>query len=148
MKTLITYYSKTGNNKKIAEKLQKKLGCDTDEITEEGKPGLLKAGLYAFLKKKTKITTQKDPGEYELVVVASPIWAGSIPPATRTYLQENKEKIREVAFLSVSGSGEGNKKALEDFEKTIGKKTKAALLLTDKEEQEKKLGEFTQRIQK
>ncbi|MBN2015058.1 MAG: flavodoxin family protein [Candidatus Altiarchaeota archaeon] len=144
MKTLIAYYSRTGNNKKIAEKLREKLGCDIDEIQEEGKPGLLKAGLSALLKKKTKIKTEKNPENYDLTVVVSPIWGGVITPAARTYLQENSDKIKEVAFLSVSGSGEENKKALEDFEKTIGKKTKAALLLKDKEEQEKKLEKFAE----
>ena len=37
MKTLIVYYSRTNVTKGIAEKLQKELDCDIEEITDDGK---------------------------------------------------------------------------------------------------------------
>jgi hypothetical protein len=53
-------------------------------------------------------------------------------PAIRTYTSDNKDKFKKVAFLSVSGSGAGNKKAVSDFETLAGTKTVASLLLTEK----------------
>ena len=90
--------------------------------------------MQAALKRKTKIKSiEKDPSSYDVVVIICPIWAGVMPPPIRTYLSENKERIKKTAFLSVSSCGAGNKKDVPDFEFLTGKKAVANLLLTDKE---------------
>jgi flavodoxin len=138
MKSLIAYYSRTGSNEIIAKKLQEKLRCDIEKIIDmknrDGASCLFIGGMEAMFKKMTKIRlVQKDPAGYELVIVASPIWAGALPPAIRTYISENKSKFKKIAFLLVSGNGDGNKKAVSDFESFAGKKATASLLLTSNE---------------
>lgn len=138
MKSLIVYYSRTGNNEMLAKILQKKLGCEMEKIEEytnrKGILGFLRSGMQATFKKMSEIKPiRKDPKDYDLVIVVSPIWAGHIPSPVRTYIHVNKEKIRKMAFASVSHSGYGNGKALKDLESVASKKVSAHSLLKEKD---------------
>jgi hypothetical protein len=56
-------------------------------------------------KTKTEIETSgKNPADYDLIIAGSPIWGWNIAPAVRTYLEDNKEKIKEYAFFVTSGN--------------------------------------------
>ncbi len=138
MKTLIAYYSRTGKNEKAAKELQKILNADIERIIDKndrhGILGFLTAGMDALRKKKAAIQEpEKDPSQYDLVVMAYPLWAGVMPPAARAYIIKNKEAIKNAALLSISGGGAGNQKAVPDYEDATGKTAKAVLLLTEKE---------------
>ena len=157
MKILLVYYSRTGNNERIANELQKKLDCDiekiVDTVSRKGFLGFLKSGRAARNKEMSKIEPiKKDPSAYDAVIVASPFWAGNIPPPTRTYISENKDKFNRFALVSVCGAGEGNEKAIPDYEAVLGKKVFAHLLLKQNElkhgDYEKKLQEFSVAVSK
>lgn len=94
-KTLILYYSRTGNTKAACEALQKELGCDIVEIKDmknrEGRWGYYTAAFGSIFGTHTKI----DPAEFNLspyatVIVGSPIWAGKPSAAIRTFIAENR----------------------------------------------------------
>jgi len=119
MKILIVYYSRSGSNKKLARKIKERLDCEIEEIIDtvnrQGFLGFLIGGFHASRKKKTKKKTkiqlvQKNPGNYDLTIIITPIWAGMVPPAIRTYISENKENLKKIAFISISGKGEPNAK--------------------------------------
>jgi len=138
MKTLIAYYSRTGTNEEAAKELQRKLGCDIeciiDKTERKGIIGWIFAGRDASQQRKTELgPLEKDPADYDLVVVASPVWAGNVPPATRTYLSENADKFKEIALLSISAGGKGNLKAVEQFKELTGKKLVAELMMKKEE---------------
>ena len=140
MRALIAYYSRTGGNEKLAKQLQERLQSDIDQIVDttkrEGPWGFLKSGLAAMLKRTTKIEFSKDPSDHDLVVIVTPVWVGSLPPATRTYIKEHKDKLKQFAILSLCGSGEDNPRALPDVEATAGKKPFASLLIKEAEVQD------------
>ncbi len=110
MKTLIVYYSRTGNNEKQAKLIAEKLDADSDKIIDlKNRRGVLRsiiAGFDAFLKRLTKIKYDKNPEKYDLVIIGGPIWSGTMAPAIRTYLKENKSilKNKNLAFFSIAGS--------------------------------------------
>jgi flavodoxin len=138
MKTLTAYYSRTGKNEKAAKEFQKITGSDIERIIDkkdrQGIPGLLTTGMDALRKKKADIQEPaKDPGQYDLVVMAYPLWGGIMAPAARAYIEKNKGAFKNVALLSISGGGAGNNKAVPDYEEATGKTAKAVLLLTEKE---------------
>ena len=60
MKTLIVYYSRTSQTKKIAKIIQKDLNCDIEEITVgekyNGTVGYIKSGFDASAMKFVKLT--------------------------------------------------------------------------------------------
>ncbi|MBN2301166.1 MAG: hypothetical protein JXN60_01485 [Lentisphaerae bacterium] len=101
MKILVAYYSQTGNTKKLAETIARKLNCDIDPISDKtdrkGILGWILAGRDAFFKRLTHIEHQKKPADYDLVAIGSPVWAGTMAPAVRRYLSNNK--CGTVAFF-------------------------------------------------
>jgi len=105
MKTLVAYYSRTNSTKKLAEIVAKILKADIDEIIDKksrsGPIGFLTGGRDAMGRKETKIETKKNPEKYDLVVIGTPVWAGNVTPAVRTYL--TKYKFKKAAFFCTFG---------------------------------------------
>ena len=98
-KKLVVFFSYTGNTKKIAESIQKKLNCDILEI----KPVKPYSTDYQTVvdeeqnnessKKKPEIQSiDKDLSKYDEIIVGSPVWWYTIAPVIRTFLSENDLK--------------------------------------------------------
>ncbi len=122
MKTLVTYYSRTDITRKVAEELAHKLNADLEEIKDtqnrSGVLGFLKSGYQANRKKLTTLKPiEKDPEEYDLVVIGTPVWSGKMSVPVRTYLHQNKDKIKAAAlFCTMGGSGmESTLKGMEEY---------------------------------
>ncbi|WEU40415.1 MAG: NAD(P)H-dependent oxidoreductase [Candidatus Odinarchaeum yellowstonii] len=142
-KTLVIFYSRTGRTKTIAERVSELLNCELEEVVDlkkrTGILGFLRAGKDAFLKKKTIIKEPlKNPGEYDLLIIGSPVWAGNLPPAIRTYIDKFTSQLPRLALIGTcSGKGNSSKIAVE-IEKISGKKLSAIVEVTAKEVSEKK----------
>jgi flavodoxin len=142
MKTLVVFYSRTGTTKKVAEAIAKKTGADLEEIKDtvdrSGAMGYIRSGRDAMKKRLTNLEPiLKNPADYDLVVIGTPIWGWNVSAPVRTYLTEQKEKFlpgadKKVAFFCTMG-GSGDKNAFSEMEKIIGKKPAATLALTTKE---------------
>jgi len=68
------------------------------------------------MKGTTKISPIKyNPKDYDRIVMVSPIWAATIAPAPRTYLNDNKAAIRELNLIVLGGFSDssGSKKEVE-----------------------------------
>ncbi|RLF77290.1 flavodoxin [Thermococci archaeon] len=124
MKTLVVFYSRSGTTKRVAQEVAKALNADIDELIDKksrkGILGFLRAGYDATRGKTTEIEFEKDPYDYDLVIVGTPIWNGRVTPAIRTYLLWNREKIKNAAFFSTCAGRPG--KCLEQMEELWGKK--------------------------
>lgn len=112
MKTLVVYYSRTGITKKVAEAISKKLDAEIEEIIDlkdrKGVIGFMTAGRDALKGSVTEIKPPaKDKNKYDLVIIGSPVWAGTLAPAVRTYLIDSK--IKNAAFFGTFGSSGANK---------------------------------------
>ncbi|MFH1054641.1 MAG: flavodoxin [Candidatus Altiarchaeota archaeon] len=121
MKALVVYYSRTGLTKKVGEEIAKTLGCDVEEIFDtkdrSGVLGYMIAGRDAMRGKLTKIKeTVKDPSQYDLVIIGTPLWAFTVSTPVRTYLTQNKGKFKKTAFYCTEGGsgGAGTLKAMEE----------------------------------
>jgi flavodoxin len=134
MKTLIAYYSRTGHNEQLAKQLHEQMPSDLDPIVDtKNRESMFGCVIAAMFKQKTPIRFAKDPQAYDQVIVITPLWGGSLPPATRTYLTQNRAKLNQFAFLSICGKGEENKNALADIETTAQTKPFVSLLLKEAE---------------
>jgi flavodoxin len=106
MTHLVVYYSRTGNNRTLAEKIAEALTADIDEIIDKknrkGRLNWLLAGRDSRARKFTKIEYKKNPQDYNTIIVGAPIWAGNPIPPLRTYLQEIDLKGKRVAFFICS----------------------------------------------
>ena len=110
MKSLVVYYSRSGNTRFVAEKISQKIGGDIEEIIDKkrrkGPLGFVIGGFDATRGRKTDIAEmKKSPRDYDLIVVGTPMWNKRITPAVRTYIEDNKFSEKRVAlFCTNNGS--------------------------------------------
>ncbi|MGM0419800.1 MAG: flavodoxin family protein [Bacillota bacterium] len=158
MKTLVVYYSRTGTTDRLAKILKSELEASLLEIKDQRKRrgffGLIRSGFDAITANVTVIEGfEEDLTEYDLVLVGSPVWAGQITPAIRTFLIGNSEVLPEVAFFLTHGGG-GASKSLEQLEELAEKDPVASLVLTNKafgsqdNFEEESIKEFVSALQK
>jgi hypothetical protein len=105
---LVVYYSLTGTTSKVAKDLAARLDADIERIedTQHGVGFLnyLKASLHAWRQIPAVIgALQRDPAQYELTLVGTPVWCWQMTPAVRAYLQQTGSKPHKVAFFVTSG---------------------------------------------
>jgi flavodoxin len=145
-KVLVVYYSKSGNTERAAKDIAARLNGDLEKITDKkerkGFWGFLFGGRDAMRKYKTEIgDSQKNPLNYDVTVIGTPIWAANMTPAVRTYVENNKAGFKNFAIFATSGST-GLGKAQADMETLMGKKTTASILFTARDlRNEKTYGE-------
>ena len=63
----------------------------------------------------------KNPDNYDVLLIGTPNWGSKIPPAIRTFLVENKNKLKKVAFFCTQG-GEGDGTEVFDLMSNICEK--------------------------
>jgi len=139
MKALIVYMSRTGRCRKIATELAAELGdgAKLEEIEDlakhSGVVGWLRAGKDSFTRKDTPIgPVSEDPAAYDIVVVGTPVWAGTMSSPVKAYLKANGAKAERVAFWCTMGSS-GGKKAFAGMAELCGKEPVATEEFRDKD---------------
>ena len=137
MKTLIVYYSRTGITRKIANKIQKELDCDIEEITDndsyKGKIGYMKGGMNASMGRTSKINPiTKNPKDYDLVIIGTPVWASNMATPVYTYILKYKDDFKDIASFCTCIGG-GYEKTLKNINIASGKNSIATMHLTSKD---------------
>jgi len=132
MTKIIYYYSRSGHNKKLATLLAEKIQAKVDEIKDLEPRGFIMSGYRSITKAKSKIEFDKNPDDFDAVIVASPIWAGGFPPAIRAFFDKLK-KFNSIGFISVSGSGKPNEHYLDELEKSTGININPRFMISDEE---------------
>ncbi|MCD4824110.1 MAG: hypothetical protein K8S55_05845 [Phycisphaerae bacterium] len=111
MKILVVYYSRTGVTRKVASSIAQTLNADIEELIDTkkraGPLGFAVAVKDAALKKIVPITPpQKNPGDYDLVIIGTPVWADTMCTAVRAYLTDCGKDIKQAAsFCTTHTSG-------------------------------------------
>lgn len=121
---LIVYYSLTGNTQFIAETIGETLKADIEElkpIKELNPSSSMKymwGGFQATMKKKPKLKEiVKNPLDYDIIFLGTPVWAWTLSPPLRKYISMYDLSGRKVAIWTCSAGGSG--RALEKFEKAL-----------------------------
>lgn len=98
-------------------------------------------------RKRPNWKKRKKPEEYEVVIIGTPVWAFSVSAPVRTYLDQNRKKLKKVAFFCTYGGMKG--KTFDEMEKVCGKKPLAVFEVAERDipnrNYEKKAEEFVQR---
>ena len=108
-KILVAYYSLSGNTARVARDIAARVGADIESIQDPGHGvgffGYLKDSLDALRNIPAKIgPLAKNPADYALTIVGTPVWAGHLTPAVRSYLQQTQGRLGKVAFFVTSGN--------------------------------------------
>ena len=125
MKYLVVFYSRTGTTRRVAQGIAESIGCDIEEIipakSYSGLFGFLRGGFEATRKKTPEIqTAQKDPSEYDTMIIGTPVWGGTMASPLRTYLTRYGDRFKKVAFFLTKG-GEKGTKTFTEMENLCGK---------------------------
>jgi menaquinone-dependent protoporphyrinogen IX oxidase len=99
LNTVIVYVARTGNARRIAERIAGRLHGKAflieDKVNRKGLWGYLRAGYHSSTKKATPIG---DPGvdlsKADSVVMVQPIWASGIVPPLRTWLKAHEHELK------------------------------------------------------
>jgi flavodoxin len=113
-KTLILYYSRTGNTKLCCEALQKELGADMIEIKDlknrSGGWGFFTGAVGSMFDVHTDIDPVKpDLSLYKNIIIASPIWTGTLSTAIRTLIDKNQFGGKKVLLFTTTNAAEKEK---------------------------------------
>ena len=113
-KTLIVYYSLSGNTLAGCEVLQKGLEADLLEIRDlknrSGKWGFLCAAFGSLFGRLTRIDPENpDMAGYENIIIASPIWTGKLSIAIRTFIDRNRFDKKKVILYTTTNAAEKEK---------------------------------------
>jgi flavodoxin len=106
-KTLIVFYSKTGSTKAACQIIKKAYQADVVEIKDLVDRfttwGTITGMIYALLGWHTDIEPKRvDVLSYGRIVIGTPIWGGTFPPAMRTLVETTNFTGKEVAIFSTS----------------------------------------------
>ena len=112
MKTLLVYYSYTGNTKIIVDIIKSKINCDILELKPKV-PFLIEDYDAIVNEYQSNESTKKcveiedikvDLSNYEKVVIGTPVWWYTITPVLREFLKNNDLSQKQVyAFATNAG---------------------------------------------
>lgn len=123
----VYYFTRTGRSKQVAEELAERYETKAQEIADDvnwqGAMGYLKAGYESFRKETRPARYNKPTADEELILVF-PVWAGTFPPAVRTFLErEGRKKVicMPTSIGSKLNDREGSIKVIDLVGKTISR---------------------------
>jgi flavodoxin len=146
LKSLVVFYSRTGNTKRVAEMIAGEMKADLQELVDKksrkGPIALLRAGRDAMKEKTTELEPlRRRPGEYDLILVGTPVWASRPAPAARTFLQSDDLSGKKVALFCTM-STKGGEETLEVMESLLsGAEVIGQLAIAMKKESEDSIKE-------
>lgn len=92
MRSLVLYYSNTGNTQKVAQALARSLGAELAEVTCDQYLTWYRPLIMAFdifTRHLPKIDVLLPPGaDYDLVVIGGPVWAARLAPPIVALLEQ------------------------------------------------------------
>jgi hypothetical protein len=115
----------------VADAIAEKLGCQVEELVDTtrrtGFIGAIRSGLDAALRRMTVLAPIKHtPASFDLIVIGTPIWDRSLPPAIRTYLATFRGQLPRVAFFCTARQT-GAGRVFEEMTKVGGRAPLAVL---------------------
>ena len=161
MRTLIVYYSLTGNVQWTVQTIADALGADTLRLVpkksypDKGFRKFIWGGKSAVMGEKPALELYSFEGDaYDLIVWATPVWASTFTPPLRTFIADNRAALagkRHAVVLCFSGGGAD--KAMDKLQKALDIEAwQASLVLTDpkdnpKEQDGKAIEAFCRQLQ-
>jgi flavodoxin len=129
MRSLIVYYSYSGNTKKVAEQL-----CE--HLRQKGQVDIIGLKAHdesesffgqcrrAFTRQRAKIEPVNfDLSGYDLICFGSPVWAFAPAPAMNSYLDQVQNiQDKKVVLFTTFGSGTGNTRCLNYMQRILAEK--------------------------
>ena len=115
-KTLLLYYTFEGNTGFVAERMAENMDLTVERLVAENEPPkkgfgkLFLGGLSALTKKDPALyPINNEPKDFDSVILAFPIWAGSCPPAVSALIKKYPFEGKKLYVIACSSSGRAEK---------------------------------------
>jgi multimeric flavodoxin WrbA len=121
MKTLVAYYSNSGNNKYLAERIARSLNCNIEAIKPRLNvfPFLI---LFSLIKTSLGIKSLRHQvKEYDRIVVCSPIWMGMVISPLADFIRRYRKDINRLYFACCCASTDAAKRQQFGYELVFDK---------------------------
>ncbi len=158
-KILVIYYSRTGRTRRLAQRLAELLQADIEEMDCPryrlgffGWWRYLRAGFDSVKGNLPPAATLKrNPADYDLVLLGTPIWTSYPSLPLRAYLESKPDMPRSIAaFLTYSGQSEPDK-AFDMMAEMLGKPIDHCLAIQEEKgelpDMEAKAAHFAKELQ-
>jgi flavodoxin len=113
-KILVVFFSLRGGTAFIAKTIADTVGADLLELRlKKPLPNAMWlrffiGGMQAVMKKMPELgPLEKNPADYDVIFLGTPIWAGNFTPALRTFLSTAKLTGKQIALFFCCGSSTG-----------------------------------------
>jgi len=134
---LVAYFSRSGVTERLAVQLAAKLGADVEPVKPlapyAGAGGYLKGVWHSLFRRTPLVDCRRDPADYAVVIIGSPVWAGRLSAPMRSYLARFRGRIGSVAAFWVSGSGLAYKAVSGEIERLTGRAPLATASLAERD---------------
>ncbi len=114
MKTLVIYYSYDGNTRFLAEQMAEEIGAEllelkpVNEMTSKGFMKFVHGGKQVLSRKCPELhPLDKNPAEYDLILLGTPVWGGAYAPPLRTFFAQTPLSGKKIALFCSCGSKAG-----------------------------------------
>lgn len=115
MKTLVVYYSRSGNNEVLAHEFHNRFDADLMRIEEVKPRTLLGILIDMWLKRVPAIKQHRmDLRDYRRFIFVAPVWGGMIASPLKAFLMEERENIECYSFISICGGHPGQRQRIEE----------------------------------
>lgn len=109
MKTLIIFYSLSGNTQKVAESVASACGADIEQLRDVKNRkhlfGYMRSCYEVLFSRHAQIQpVRSDAALYDLVILGAPVWIMRLASPMRAYIAKHKPKFNKVAFFCTEGS--------------------------------------------
>jgi flavodoxin len=123
-KILVVYYSYEGSTRLISENIAQEISADILEckpikdLSSKGFSKYFWGGRQVIFKKKPELEPyEKNPNDYDLIIIGTPVWAFNYSPAIRSFLSQTKLSDKKIALFCCHEGGIG--KTLENLKKDL-----------------------------
>ena len=136
MKTLVTYFSRTGQTTRIAKEIARRCDADLDVVQEHSQEDSWLAGWrdqwQTLVRAEPPIQRpRRNPANYDLVVVGVPISRVGPAPPIRSYVRQYASRIQRIAFFCAEGGG-ADERGFAELSKVYGKRPVATFTVERK----------------
>ncbi|MEI6602491.1 MAG: hypothetical protein WCL54_03285 [Clostridia bacterium] len=152
MKSVVLYFTRTGNTKRIAQKISDRAGAELVEITDgknwKGIFGFIKGGFYSSTWRTTEAITSPivDLSLFDKVVIVSPMWASNVAPAVFSLLMKEITHIKQL-HLVIKSEGAPAEASFFKLEEKVGKLDYKYSIVTRQDNEERVVNELVNALQ-
>jgi len=121
MRSIVIFYSKSGNTLTVANTIKKLLGAHTKEITDFTVHRTILDYLFPNILDSSRIQPRKvDIDYYETIFIGTPVWLGSITPAIKKIIDNMDFKNKNIILFTTT-KGIGDEIAMRKLTKLVNK---------------------------